>query len=210
MTPNRPPSHAEAKQGVEQRMAAILQDCPGLMATPLPPVRLKQEAMQASPTAGNRVRAGAVAVNLPPDQVFAAVAEHCGRTGYQVTDTGGLDGRLLIARDPAGYGLTLRQESIEPPILIVASPEVPAWSTGGKITAGVATGMAVGFLGPCVSVAITPQPSHGSPYLPWAPVFGLAVLVCLIHPPFRAFGIGLLISGSVVGIAMAGLCSQMM
>ncbi|BFU42175.1 hypothetical protein [Krasilnikovia sp. MM14-A1004] len=198
--------------GVEQRMAAVLRDCPGVMAIPLPPARLKQEAMLAPATAGNRVRAGAIAVNVPPEQAFAAVALHCQRTGYEITDATGMDGRLLIARDPAGFVVTLHQQAAEAPILIVASPVQPGLSTSGRIWAGVATGAAAGFFAPCIA-GLSPLSDlpHlvglDAPWFAWVPFFALAVLGLLIHPTSRWFGTGVLIGGSVVGITMASICS---
>ncbi|GAB1694628.1 hypothetical protein [Krasilnikovia sp. M28-CT-15] len=212
MTPNWAPNHADAKQGVEQRMSAILRDCPGMQAVPLPPARLRKEAALADVTAGRRVRAGATAVNLPPDQVFAAVTEHCRRAGYGVTDADGRDGRLLIARGQGGYLLTLRQHASEAPILIVASPGEPPWSTTARIWAGVATGAAVGVVSPALSLwAAVFDLSHlldvNARWFAWVPLFIVAVLGCLLHPASRAFGTGLLIGGSVVGVLLSGICT---
>ncbi|RZU50400.1 hypothetical protein EV385_2172 [Krasilnikovia cinnamomea] len=212
MTPNWVPSHAEFKHGVEQRMSAILRDCPGLMAIPLPPPRIREEAALAPPTAGNRIRAGAIAVNLPPDQVFAAAALHFQRAGYQVNDAIGVVGRLLVASDAAGYALTLRREGTEPPILIVASPPLAGVSTSARIWLGVAVGGAAGFFAPCIT-GLSPLSDLPhlvgleAPWFAWVPFFAVAVLGCLLHPASRAFGTGLLIGGSLVGITMASICS---
>ncbi|GAB1643251.1 hypothetical protein [Krasilnikovia sp. MM14-A1259] len=183
------------------------------MAVPLPPPRIHQEAALASPTSGNRVRAGAIAVNLPPEQAFAAVTEHCRRSGYQVTDAGGMNGRLLVATDPAGYAVTLRQQAGEPPILIVASPPRPRLSSSGKTWIGVAAGAVVGFVLPCLT-GLSPLSdlpyvvSANAQWFVWVPFFALGVLGCLLHPAARPFGVGLLIGGSVVGIAMASICTS--
>jgi hypothetical protein len=193
-------------RGVEERLATTVHAYPGLHCDPIPAqfLRLPAAAVAAG---GQRILRGG---RLPDvaDDVFEAVAELWEHAGCRVQDTAGLDGRLLVVHFPDGYLLTLARHDTDDPILTVASPPTPTPYLDPGLLGGLAAGLGVGCLGPCVSSV---APSAVSPALAgvhaafwaWIPLFLLVSAVCLYLPETRRFGVGLLIGGGLVGLSVA-------
>lgn len=200
-------SRAEATQGVEQRLAATVAAV-GQPVDSIPAQFLRVPDVPGDP-GGRRILRGG---RLPEgdDDLFAAVAELWREAGCRVSDHAGLDGRLLVVDDPAGYRLTLARHEADDPILTVASPPLPVPYLDRGLVAGVAAGLAIGCLGPCVSSV---GPSAVFPALAgahagrwgWAPLFLLVVAVTLYLPETRRFGAGLLVAGGLLGAAVASI-----
>jgi hypothetical protein len=197
-------SRAEATEGVEQRLAATVAAA-GLRVEPLPAqfLRIPEE------TGGRRtVRGG----RLPEtgDDVFTAVAELWRDAGCRVSDQAGLDGRMLVVDDPAGYRLTVTRQEGDEPILTVASPPLPVPYLDRGLLAGLAAGLATGCLGPCLT-SVAPSAvipalagAHAGRWA-WVPLFLLVVAVTLCLPETRRFGAGLLVGGGLLGVVVAGV-----
>jgi hypothetical protein len=72
---------------------------------------------------GRRAIAGVRLLGFTPGSEDALAAAWSA-AGYPVSDQRAVDGRLLTARDPAGYLLTLAQAADADPILTVTSPSL--------------------------------------------------------------------------------------
>ncbi|GIF02016.1 hypothetical protein [Paractinoplanes rishiriensis] len=201
----------EAERGVEDRLATTVSAYPGLRVVTVPAQFLRLPDF-ATAAGGQRVLRGGrlPEVGDAADDVFGSVAELWRDAGCRVEDAAGLDGRLLVVHDPAGYLLTLTRHGADDPILAVASPPLPVPYLDRSLLGGLATGLAVGCLGPCVSSAgpswVLPALA-GSPvmYWAWVPLFALVAGVCLYRPETRRFGAGLLAGGGILGLAVAAL-----
>jgi hypothetical protein len=197
-------SRSEAALGVEQRLAATVQAYPGLRMEAVPAQFLR---MPASHRGGRRVLRGG---RLPEadDEVFAAVAELWRDAGCQVTDGPTGDGRLLRAEDSAGYVVSLVRHGPDDPVLTVASPAFPAPFLDRGLGAGLLAGGAAGGLGPWVCKvgpsAIVPGLAS---YWGWVPIFALVLAGTLWFPETRRFGIGLAITGTLIGVTIAAVFS---
>jgi hypothetical protein len=200
-------SRAEVTQGVQQRLDATLHAYSGLHLEPVPAQFLRKPPT----TAGIRILRGG---RLPEagDEAFDVIAELWRHAGGQVEDASGLDGRLLVAQDPAGYVISLARHDGEAPILTVASPAIAAPYLDRGLLAGIGAGFAVGCLGPCATTII---PSAALPaladthatYWAWLPLFLLIAGGSIYFPDTRRFGVGLLIAGVLVGLPIATMFS---
>jgi hypothetical protein len=198
------PSRAAATEGVRQRLDTTLHAYPGLRLEPVPVQFLRSPE---TPPGGHRILRGG---RLPDgdDEVFEVVAELWREAGSRVEDVAGLDGRILEAHDLAGYVVTLARHGLDDPILTVASPPIPVPFLDRGLLLGLATGLAVGCLGPCAAQV---GPSAVAPFLAsywgWLPLFALIVGCCLWFPETRRFGAGLAVTGALVGITIAVIFS---
>lgn len=187
---------------MEQRLAATVHAYPGLRVEPLPAQFLRAPE---TPPGGQRVLRGG---RLPEgdDEVFEVVGELWREAGCRVEDAVGLDGRLLEARDPAGYVVTLARHGLQDPILTVASPPFPVPFLDRGLLAGLGAGLATGCLGPCVARV---GPSTIVPGLSsvwgWVPLFLLIAGGSLYLPETRRFGIGLAAGGLLIGVTVAAM-----
>ena len=133
-------------------------------------------------------------------------------TGCPVDDHTGLDGRLLVVHDPAGYLVTLTRHGEDDPLLTVGSPPLAPQLVERGLLAGLLSGLALGCLGPCVA-SVGPMAAFPSlagldaPYWGWLPLFLLVTGVSLWRPETRRFGLGLLVTGAAVGFTVAGIVS---
>jgi hypothetical protein len=196
---------AEVTQGVKQRLETTLHAYPGLRLDPVPAQFLRTPET----TSGIRILRGG---RLPAagDEVFEVVAELWRDAGCHVEDAAGLDGRLLIVQDPAGYVIALVRHSGDDPILTVASPPVPQPFLDRGLVAGLSAGLSAGCLGPCLSTVI---PSAAFPaltrahltYWAWLPLFLLVAGGSLYFAETRRFGTGLIIGGVLIGLPVAAL-----
>jgi hypothetical protein len=202
-------SRADAVRGVEERLATTVHAYPGLRHDPIPAQFLRvPDAAQAED--GQRVLRGG---RLPDvgdaaDDVFAVVDELWRESGCRVEDAAGLDGRMLVVHDPAGYLITLVRHEADDPILTVASPPLPVPYLDRGVLAGLTAGLGVGCLGPCVgsvgpSAVVPALAGAHAGFWAWIPLFLLVAGVCLYLPETRRFGAGLLAGGSVVGLTVA-------
>jgi hypothetical protein len=202
-------SRAEATRGVEERLVTTLHTYPGLRVDPIPAQFLRLPEAEAA-AGGQRVLRGGRLPDLgdAADEVFADVAELWRHAGCRVAEAAGLDGRLLVVHDPGGYLLTLARHEDDDPIITVASPALPVPYLDRALMSGLATGLGVGCLGPCVSSVV---PSTMFPalagaraaYWGWIPLFLLIAAVCVYLPETRRFGAGLLVGGGLVGVTVA-------
>lgn len=187
-------SRADATRGAEQRLAATVQACPGLTIVPIPDHLLTER-----PPGGERVLRGGRLPDLgdAADEVFTGIAELWEHAGCRVDRTG----HRLVVEDPAGYWITLAGPG--DPVLTVASPPVAAQLVDRAVLAGVAAGAGLGCLGPCL-FRIGPLASFPALALwAWVPLFLMVGGGSLWLPETRRFGIGLLISGAVLGTTVA-------
>jgi hypothetical protein len=108
---------------------------PGLWPVPVPAqfLRLPAAAVAPDEKPGRRLTAGARLPGLcgGAEAVFAAVADLWRGGGCRVSDAVGLDGRLTVAHDAAGYLLVLAREGAADPILTVASPPLSPRRSAG-------------------------------------------------------------------------------
>ena len=197
-------SRAEATQGVQERLAATVQAYPGLRVEPVPAQFLR---MPASHTSGQRVLRGG---RMPEadDEVFEVAAERWRSAGCLVTDGATPEGRLMQAEDPAGYVISIARHGLDEPILTVASPAFPSPFVDRGLAAGLLAGAGVGCLGPCVA-RVGPSaviPGLAS-YWGWLPLFLLVVGGSLWFPETRRFGIGLAVTGTLIGITISVIFS---
>ncbi|WP_433360641.1 hypothetical protein ACQPZX_27080 [Actinoplanes sp. CA-142083] len=197
-------SRSEATRGVEQRLTATVHAYPGLRVEAVPAQFLR---MPLAHSGGRRVLRGG---RLPEadDEVFEVIAELWRDAGCQVTDGPGEDGRLLQVEDADGYVISLARHGLDDPILTVASPAFPAPFLDRGLAAGLMAGGAVGCLGPCVAKvgpsAIIPGLSS---YWGWVPIFVLVLAGSLWFPETRRFGIGLAITGTLIGVTISAVFS---
>ena len=201
-------TRAEAVHGVTSRLDATVDAYPGLYLDRIPAQFLRDPV---PPAAGHRVLRGG---RLPdaPDEVFEVVAELWRHAGCTVDDNTGLDGRLLLVHDPDGYLTTLTRHGPDDPILTVASPALPAPFLDRGLVAGLLSGVAVGCLGPCVTTVVPRSivPSlagAGVLFWAWVPLFVLIAGGCVCRPETRRFGIGLAVTGTLLGITVATVFS---
>ena len=206
-------SRTEVARGVEERLDTTLHAYPGLRVDPIPAqfLRLPDAAVADG---GQRVLRGG---RLPDvgdaaDDVFAEVAELWRHAGCRVEEAAGLDGRLLVMHDPAGYLLTLARHEDDDPILTVASPAMAVPYLDRALLGGLATGLGVGCLGPCVSSvaprALFPALAGAHAVLwGWIPLFLLVSALCVYLPDTRRFGAGLLVGGGLVGVTVVVIFS---
>jgi hypothetical protein len=142
------------------------------------------------------------------DEVFEVVADLWRAAGCQVTDGPTAQGRLLQVEDSGGYVISLTRHDLDDPILTVASPAFPAPFLDPGLAAGLLAGVGVGCFGPCVSKV---GPSAVIPglasYWGWAPVFALMLAGSLWFPETRRFGIGLAVTGTLIGVTVAAFFS---
>jgi hypothetical protein len=146
------------------------------------------------------------------DEVQDAVRELWEHAGCTVDDVAGLDGRLLIVHDPAGYLISLSRHADDDPILTVASPPLAPERLDRGFAAGLLSGTALGCLGPCAgsvvpSAAVPALAGMGILHWAWVPLFLLVTAGSLWQRETRRFGAGLLISGALFGITVAGIVS---
>jgi hypothetical protein len=201
-------TRAEATRGVAGRLEATVAAYPGLRVATVPAQFLRDPS---PPAAGRRLLRGG---RLPEagGEVFDVVADLWRHAGGEVEDTTGLDGRMLLVRDPDGYLITLARHGADDPILTVASPAVPSGFLDRGLVAGLLSGLAAGCLGPCVTTVV---PKSIFPALAgvhalfwaWVPLFVLVAGGCLYLPETRRFGAGLLITGALLGITVATVFS---
>ncbi|GIM89096.1 hypothetical protein [Paractinoplanes toevensis] len=199
------PSRAEVTQGVNERLDATLHAYPGLRLEVVPAQFLRTPET----TSGIRILRGG---RLPEagDEVFEVVAELWRDAGAHVEDAAGLDGRLLVAQDQAGYVISLVRHSGDDPILTVASPPIPQPFLDRGLVAGLSAGLGAGCLGPCVSTVV---PSAVIPalvgahltYWAWVPLFLLVAGGSLYFPETRRFGTGMVIGGVLVGLPIVAM-----
>jgi hypothetical protein len=90
----------------------------------------------------------------------------------------------------------------------VASPAFPAPFLDPGLAAGLAAGAGVGCLGPCVAKvgpsAIIPGLAS---YWGWVPIFALVLAGSLWFPETRRFGIGLAVTGTLIGVTISAIFS---
>jgi hypothetical protein len=199
------PSRAEVTQGVRERLDTTLAAYPGLHLSPVPAQFLRTPETGS----GIRILRGG---RLPEaeDDVFEVVAALWGEAGAVAEDTAGLDGRILVVVDPAGYVISLVRHAGEDPILTVASPAIPAPFLDRALVGGLAAGLVTGCMGPCLTTVV---PSVRFPalagahagYWAWLPLFLLVAAGCLYFPETRRFGVGLALGGILIGLPTAGL-----
>ena len=198
-------TRASATREVQERLAATVQAYPGLRLEPVPAPFLRVPKIEAG---GRRVTRGG---RLPEadDEVFEVVGELWRSAGSLVTDTATPDGRQFEATDPAGYVISLVRYGIDDPVLSVASPQFPAPLLDRGLTVGLIAGTGVGCLGPCVARI---GPSEALPWLAsywgWVPIFVLIAGGSLWMPETRRFGIGLAVTGTIIGLTVALVLSS--
>ncbi|NMO57662.1 hypothetical protein HH310_41665 [Actinoplanes sp. TBRC 11911] len=146
-------------------------------------------------------------------EAYGLIRELWESSGCPVDDVSGLDGRVLIVHDPAGYLITVTGQGEEDPILTVASPPVASQFLERGLVAGVLSGLTIGCVGPCVAGVgpLTMFPAMvglNGAYWGWVPLFLLVVGVTLWRPETRRFGVGLLVGGALVGFTVAGIVSS--
>jgi hypothetical protein len=222
---------------VEQRLAATVQAYPGLRLISVPAqfLRLPEEVDPPDELFGEPGRTSAFADffgagsggkrllrggRLPDlggpapggvtDEVYDVVRDLWTESGCRVDDATGLDGRLLVVHDPAGYVLALTRQGSDDPILTVASPPLPPHLVDRGLLAGLLSGLSLGCLGPCAASlgtmrAIPALAGRGVIYWGWLPLFMLFTGLCLWRPETRRFGAGLLLGGTVVGITVTSI-----
>jgi hypothetical protein len=198
-------TRAAATRGVQERLAATVQAYPGLRLEPAPASYLRAPKTEPG---GQRVTRGG---RLPEadDEVFEVVGDLWRSAGSLVTDTATPDGRQFEATDPAGYVISLARYGIDEPVLSVASPQFPAPLLDRGLSAGLLAGAGMGCLGPCVARI---GPSETLPWLAsywgWVPLFVLIAGGSLWMPDTRRFGIGLAITGTIIGLTVALVLSS--
>ena len=198
-------TRAAATRGVQERLAATVQAYPGLRLEPVPAPFLRTPRTQPG---GQRVTRGG---RLPEadDEVYEVVGDLWRSAGGLVTDTATPDGRQFEATDPTGYVISLVRYGLDEPVLSVASPPFPAPFLDRGLTAGLIAGAGVGCLGPCVARV---GPSEVLPWLAsywgWVPIFVLIAGGSLWMPETRRFGIGLAMTGAVIGLTVALVLSN--
>jgi hypothetical protein len=198
-------TRASATRGVRERLDATVQAYPGLRVEPVPAQFLRQPATEAG---GRRVTRGG---RLPEadDEVFEVVGELWREAGSLVTDTATPDGRQFEATDPTGYVISLARYGLDDPVLSVASPQFPAPFLDRGLAAGLVAGAGMGCLGPCVARI---GPSEAIPglasYWGWVPLFVLIAGGSLWLPETRRFGIGLAVTGTIIGLTVAVVLSS--
>lgn len=197
-------TRALATRGVRERLETTVQAYPGLRLEPVPAQFLRVPRTAAG---SRRVTLGG---RLPEadDEVFEVVGELWRDAGSLVTDVNTPDGRQFEATDPTGYVISLARYGIDEPMLSVASPQFPAPLLDRGLTVGLIAGAGVGCLGPCVARV---GPSRTIPalasYWGWVPLFALIVGGSLWMPETRRFGIGLAVTGTVIGVTVAVVLS---
>jgi len=190
---------------VQDRLEATVLAYPGLRLEPVPAQFLRVPPTEAG---GRRVTRGG---RLPEadDEVFEVVGELWREAGSLVTDTATPDGRQFEATDPVGYVISLARYGLDEPVLSVASPEFPAPFLDRGLGAGLIAGAGVGCLGPC---AARIGPSEAFPalasYWGWVPLFVLVAGGSLWLPETRRFGIGLAVTGTIIGLTVAVVLSS--
>ncbi|GIF20423.1 hypothetical protein BJ973_001673 [Actinoplanes tereljensis] len=199
------PSRAEVTQGVDKRLETTLHAYPGLRLETVPAQFLRTPPT----TSGIRILRGG---RLPEadDEVFEVVAELWRDSGAHIEDAEGLDGRLLVAQDSAGYVISLVRHADDDPILTVASPPIPQPFLDRALVAGLSAGFGAGCLGPCISTVV---PSSVIPalsgahltYWAWVPLFLLVAAGSLYFPETRRFGTGLIIGGVLIGLPIVAM-----
>ncbi|HEY0002515.1 MAG TPA: hypothetical protein VGB74_18830 [Actinoplanes sp.] len=231
------PSRTEAGRGVEQRLATTVQAYPGLqlIAVPAQFLRLPEEVEPPDELFGKPGRTSAIADffgagpggnrllrggRLPDlggpgpaglvDEVYDVVRDLWSASGCRVDDATGLDGRLLVVRDPDGYVLTLARHGDDDPVLTVGSPPLPPQLLDRGLLGGLLSGLALGCLGPCAASlgtmrAFPSMAGRSLTYWGWLPLFILFTGVCLWRPETRRFGAGLLLGGALVGITVTAI-----
>jgi hypothetical protein len=238
-----PPGRAEATQGVEQRLAATLHAYLGLRLDPIPAqfLRLPETVETAFPDArcpdarfpdareetpgpassffgggGHRVLRGGHLPDLGGDaagEAYGLIRELWESAGCPVDDVTGLDGRMLVVHDPAGYLITVTRQGEDDPILTVASPPIGSQFRERGLLAGLLSGLGIGCLGPCVSGVgpMTLFPAMAgltAAYWGWVPLFLLVAGVTLWRPETRRFGAGFTVGGALLGFTVAGIVSS--
>jgi hypothetical protein len=198
-------TRALATRGVRERLEVTVQAYPGLRLEPVPAQFLREPRTASG---RRRVTRGG---RLPEagDELFEVVGDLWREAGSLVTDVATPDGRQFEATDPAGYVISLARYGIDEPVLSVASPQFPAPLLDRGLTAGLIAGAAVGCLGPCVARI---GPSKAIPalasYWGWAPLFVLIAGGSLWMPETRRFGIGLAVTGTIIGLTVAVVLSS--
>jgi hypothetical protein len=202
-------ARADAVRGVEDRLATTVHACPGLRHEPIPAQFLRLPDV-ATAGGGQRVLRGGrlPEVGDAADDVFAVVGELWRHAGCRVDDDAGPGERLLVVHDPDDYLIILARHGADDPVLTVASPPLPVPYLDPALLAGLAAGLGVGCLGPCVTSVgpstVLPALAGAHPGLwAWVPLFLLVSGVCVYLPETRRFGTGLLAGGGVVGLAVA-------
>lgn len=181
-------TRTEAERGTEERLAATVHACPGLELVPVPSYLLLDDP-------GGRVARGGRMLSEHLGEI-ADLWEHAG-CRVRRSDRG------LIAEDPAGYRIEVRDD-----LLLVVSPPVAPQLIDRSLLAGLASGLGVGCLGPCVFsvgplAAFPSLAGLAAPIWAWIPLFLLVSAGCLALPETRRFGTGLLISGALLGTTVA-------
>ncbi|WP_250002679.1 hypothetical protein [Actinoplanes sp. M2I2] len=200
-------SRAEVTRGVEQRLETTLHAYPGLRLDPVP------AALLTSPPPATRVVRGGRLPLLGDEtpEVYDVTRDLWQQSGCRVVDSGPGDGRRLVIEDPAGYVITLVQHPGDDPVLTVASPPLPARLIDPPLLAGLLSGLALGCIGPCAAVGpMTLFPSMAglaAPFWAWVPLYLLIGVGSVWRPETRRFGIGLLATGALVGVAVAWVFS---
>jgi hypothetical protein len=164
---------------------------------------------------GHRVLRGGHLRDLGGDaaaEAYDLIRELWESAGCPVDDVTGLDGRMLVVHDPAGYLITVTRHGGDDPILTVASPPIASQFLERGLLAGLLSGLLFGCGGPCVSSVgpMTMFPAMvglSATYWGWVPLFALVVGVTLWRPETRRFGAGLLVAGALVGFTVAGIVS---
>ncbi|GAB2566683.1 hypothetical protein Aab01nite_46010 [Paractinoplanes abujensis] len=196
---------AEATEGVDQRLETTLHAYPGLRLEKIPASQLKPPPTRE----GVRVLRGGRLPGLDEltDEVYATIRELWEQSGCRIEGYG----RTLVVHDPAGYVITLTQQPGDDPVLTVASPPVPARLIDPPLLAGLLGGLTLGCAGPCSAVGpMTLFPSlagWSAPYWGWIPLYLLIGAGSVWRPETRRFGAGLLVSGGLVGVAVAWVLS---
>jgi hypothetical protein len=164
---------------------------------------------------GQRVLRGGHLRDLGGDaaaEAYDVIRDLWESAGCPVDDLTGLDGRMLIVHDPAGYLVTVTRRGDDDPILTVASPPIASEFLERGLLAGLLSGLLFGCGGPCVASVgpMTMFPAMvglSATYWGWVPLFALVAGVTLWRPETRRFGAGLLVAGVLVGFTVAGIVS---
>ncbi len=164
---------------------------------------------------GHRVLRGGHLRDLGGDaagEAYDLIRELWESAGCPVDDVTGLDGRMLVVHDPAGYLVTVTRHGDDDPILTVASPPLASQVVERSLLAGLLSGLVFGCAGPCVSSVgpMTMFPAMvglSATYWGWVPLFALVAGVTLGRRETRRFGAGLLVAGVLVGFTVAGIVS---
>jgi len=136
--------------------------------------------------------------------VFALLAHDWEQNGLQPHSWVSPEGLVLVGVTVAGFVLVLRNRE-----LYVVSPILAPPRAG--LLAGLAVGAAIGFVGPCFSLATFQRWfDEQVAFLGFVPLVLLLGGALLVSPDTRQFGLGLLIGGALTGIVTAGLCSTML